>query len=175
MLGRVALVVTFAAVVALVLIFARPISQGAHALVDATSRLFASSKSTDLLTASNASSSEPAASPTRTASASVAAPVPAPSRNRRLPPSRSQRRPLSRRRPQADSKSLFRHPHSRSARNPRARRLSFAVSPIMRFGLESRRRSPAQPRSSGTRMKLGIQTAFNLINDAGGIHGRQLS
>ena len=58
LIGRVALVVTFAAVVALVLIFARPISQGAHALVDATSRLFGSSKSTDLLTAGNASSSE---------------------------------------------------------------------------------------------------------------------
>src|SRR5262249_31290350 len=26
----------------------------------------------------------------------------------------------------------------------------------------------------GNQMKLGIQTAFNLINDAGGIHGRQL-
>ncbi|MGB9350616.1 MAG: hypothetical protein WCB61_12085, partial [Pseudolabrys sp.] len=78
MIGRVALVVTFAAVVALVLIFARPISQGAHALVDATSRLFGSSKSTDLLTAGNASSSESTGSPTRTASASVAAPVPAP-------------------------------------------------------------------------------------------------
>ena len=78
LIGRVALVVTFAAVVALVLIFARPISQGAHALVDATSRLFGSSKSTDLLTAGNASSSESTGSPTRTASASVAAPVPAP-------------------------------------------------------------------------------------------------
>ena len=55
LISRVALVVTFAAVVALVLIFARPISQGAHALVDATSRLFGSSKSTDLLTASTAS------------------------------------------------------------------------------------------------------------------------
>ena len=55
LIGRVALVVTFAAVVALVLIFARPISQGAHALVDATSRLFGSSKSTELLTASTAS------------------------------------------------------------------------------------------------------------------------
>src|SRR5262249_56823147 len=76
LIGRVALVVTFAAVVALVLIFARPISQGAHALVDATSRLFGSSKSTDLLTASTAS--ESTASQTRTASASVAAPVPAP-------------------------------------------------------------------------------------------------
>src|SRR5262249_10178556 len=27
----------------------------------------------------------------------------------------------------------------------------------------------------GNQMKLGIQTAFNLINDAGGIHGRQLT
>jgi hypothetical protein len=76
LIGRVSLVVTFAAVVALVLIFARPISLGAHALVDATSRLFGSSKSTELLTASTAS--ESTASQTRTASASVAAPVPAP-------------------------------------------------------------------------------------------------
>ena len=27
---------------------------------------------------------------------------------------------------------------------------------------------------AGTQMKLGIQTAFNRINDAGGVHGRQL-
>src|SRR5262249_28478560 len=76
LIGRVALVVTFAAVVALVLIFARPISQGAHAVADAASRLFSSPKSPDLLTASIAN--EPAASQTPTASASVAAPVPAP-------------------------------------------------------------------------------------------------
>ena len=30
------------------------------------------------------------------------------------------------------------------------------------------------PKELGNQMKLGIQTAFNLINDAGGIHGRQL-
>jgi branched-chain amino acid transport system substrate-binding protein len=26
----------------------------------------------------------------------------------------------------------------------------------------------------GNQMKIGIETAFNLINDAGGVHGRQL-
>src|SRR6266550_5771712 len=44
LIGRIALVVTFAAVVALVLIFAKPISQGVHALFDTVSRAIQTSK-----------------------------------------------------------------------------------------------------------------------------------
>ena len=57
LIGRIALVVTFAAVVALVLIFAKPISQGVHALFDTVSRAVQTSKS-DVLTPSNAPANE---------------------------------------------------------------------------------------------------------------------
>src|SRR5262245_25774426 len=50
LIGRIALVVTFAAVVALVLIFAKPISQGVHALFDSASQAVQTSKPIDALT-----------------------------------------------------------------------------------------------------------------------------
>jgi branched-chain amino acid transport system substrate-binding protein len=42
----------------------------------------------------------------------------------------------------------------------------------IRFGISAALTGSAK--ELGNQMKLGIQTAFNLINDAGGIHGRQL-
>ena len=78
LVGRIALVVTFAAVVALVLIFAKPISQGAHALFDTASRAVQTSKSIDLLTPSNVPSNDPVAPATRVAAASATPPVAAP-------------------------------------------------------------------------------------------------
>jgi ABC-type branched-subunit amino acid transport system substrate-binding protein len=42
----------------------------------------------------------------------------------------------------------------------------------IRFGISAAFTGSAK--ELGNQMKLGIQTAFNLINDAGGIHGRQL-
>ena len=72
LVGRIALVVTFAAVVALVLIFAKPISQGAHALFDTASRAVQTSKSIDLLTPSNVHSNDPVAPATRVAACRVA-------------------------------------------------------------------------------------------------------
>src|SRR5215510_11792476 len=78
LIGRIALVVTFAAVVALVLIFARPISQGAHTLFDTASRAVQTSKSIDLLTPSNVPSNDPVAPATKVAAASVTPPAAAP-------------------------------------------------------------------------------------------------
>ena len=42
----------------------------------------------------------------------------------------------------------------------------------IRFGISAPFTGSAK--ELGNQMKLGVQTAFNLINDAGGIHGRQL-
>lgn len=42
----------------------------------------------------------------------------------------------------------------------------------IRFGMVAPFSGPA--RELGRQMKLGVDTAFNLINDAGGVHGRQL-
>src|SRR5215510_12299416 len=42
----------------------------------------------------------------------------------------------------------------------------------IRFGMSSPFSGPA--RELGRQMKLGVETAFNVINDAGGVHGRQV-
>src|SRR5215472_5992668 len=179
LIGRVALVVTFAAVVALVLIFARPISQGAHALVDATSRLFGSSKSTDLLTASTAS--ESTASQTRTASASVAAPVPAPVAQ--APAANVQPAPAAVAQPapttvaqassggQQLSLSSPAQPLGQEPSGPKVMVRGVTDNEI-RFGISAPFSGAAK--ELGQNMRLGIEAAFNAANARGGVKGRQL-
>ena len=179
LIGRVALVVTFAAVVALVLIFARPISQGAHALVDATSRLFGSSKSTDLLTAGNASSSESAGSPTRTASASVAAPVPAPVAQ--PAPAAAQPAAVAQTAPttvaqassggQQLSLSTPSQPLGQEPSGPKVMVRGISDNEI-RFGMSAP--FSGANKELGQNMRLGIEAAFNAANSRGGVNGRQL-
>ena len=180
LISRVALVVTFAAVVALVLIFARPISQGAHALVDATSRLFGSSKSTDLLTASTAS--ESTSSTTRTASASVAAPVPAPVAQ--APAATPQPAPAAVAQPapttvaQASSggqqlslSSSPAQPLGQDSSGPKVMVRGVTDTEI-RFGISAPFSGAAK--ELGQNMRLGIEAAFNAANARGGVNGRQL-
>jgi branched-chain amino acid transport system substrate-binding protein len=179
LIGRVALVVTFAAVVALVLIFARPISQGAHALVDATSRLFGSSKSTDLLTAGNASSSESTGSPTRTASASVAAPVPAPVAQ--PAPAAAQPAAVAQTAPttvaqassggQQLSLSTPSQPLGQEPSGPKVMVRGISDNEI-RFGMSAP--FSGANKELGQNMRLGIEAAFNAANSGGGVNGRQL-
>jgi ABC-type branched-subunit amino acid transport system substrate-binding protein len=180
LIGRVALVVTFAAVVALVLIFARPISQGAHALVDATSRLFGSSKSTDLLTASTAS--ESTASQTRTASASVAAPVPAPVAQP-APAASAQPAPAAIAQPapttvaqassggQQLSLSTPAQPLGQEPSGPKVMVRGVTDTEI-RFGISAP--FSGANKELGQNMRLGIEAAFNAANARGGVNGRQL-
>jgi ABC-type branched-subunit amino acid transport system substrate-binding protein len=179
LISRVALVVTFAAVVALVLIFARPISQGAHALVDATSRLFGSSKSTDLLTASTAS--ESTSSTTRTASASVAAPVPAPVAQ--APAANPQPAPAAVAQPapstvaqassggQQLSLSSPGQPLGQDTSGPKVMVRGVTDTEI-RFGISAPFSGAAK--ELGQNMRLGIEAAFNAANARGGVNGRQL-
>jgi branched-chain amino acid transport system substrate-binding protein len=179
LIGRVALVVTFAAVVALVLIFARPISQGAHAVVDATSRLFGSSKSTDLLTASTAS--ESTASQTRTASASVAAPVPAPVVQ--APAASMQPAPAAVAQPapttvaqassggQQLSLSSPGQPLGQEPSSPKVMVRGISDNEI-RFGISAP--FSGANKELGQNMRLGIEAAFNAANARGGVNGRQL-
>ena len=179
LIGRVALVVTFAAVVALELIFARPISQGAHALVDATSRLFGSSKSTDLLTAGNASSSESTGSPTRTASASVAAPVPAPVAQ--PAPAAAQPAAVAQTAPttvaqassggQQLSLSTPSQPLGQEPSGPKVMVRGISDNEI-RFGMSAP--FSGANKELGQNMRLGIEAAFNAANSRGGVNGRQL-
>ena len=181
LIGRVALVVTFAAVVALVLIFARPISQGAHALVDATSRLFGSSKSTELLTASTAS--ELTASQTRTASASVAAPVPAPVAQPAAPTASAPPAPAAVAQPapttvaQASSggqQLSLSTPGQPLGQDPSGSKVMVrgVTDTEIRFGISAPFSGAAK--ELGQNMRLGIEAAFNAANARGGVNGRQL-
>ncbi len=179
LIGRVALVVTFAAVVALVLIFARPISQGAHAVVDATGRLFGSSKSTDLLTASTAS--ESTTPQTRTASASVAAPVPAPVAQ--APAASVQPAPAAVAQPapttvaqaspggQQLSLSSPGQPLGQEPSGPKVLVRGVTDTEI-RFGISAP--FSGANKELGQNMRLGIEAAFNAANARGGVNGRQL-
>jgi branched-chain amino acid transport system substrate-binding protein len=179
LIGRVALVVTFAAVVALVLIFARPISQGAHAVVDATGWLFGSSKSTDLLTASTAS--ESTTPQTRTASASVAAPVPAPVAQ--APAASVQPAPAAVAQPapttvaqaspggQQLSLSSPGQPLGQEPSGPKVLVRGVTDTEI-RFGISAP--FSGANKELGQNMRLGIEAAFNAANARGGVNGRQL-
>src|SRR5215470_1823283 len=164
LISRVALVVTFAAVVALVLIFARPISQGAHALVDATSRLFGSSKSTELLTASTAS--ESTASQTRTASTSVAAPAPA---------AVAQPAPTTVAQASSGGQQLsLSSPGQPLGQDPSGPKVMVrgVTDTEIRFGISAPFSGAAK--ELGQNMRLGIEAAFNAANARGGVNGRQL-
>src|SRR6476620_5622103 len=179
LISRVALVVTFAAVVALVLIFARPISQGAHAVVDATGRLFGSSKSTDLLTASTAS--ESTTPQTRTASASVAAPVPAPVAQ--APAASVQPAPAAVAQPapttvaqaspggQQLSLSSPGQPLGQEPSGPKVMVRGVTDTEI-RFGISAP--FSGANKELGQNMRLGIEAAFSAANARGGVNGRQL-
>ena len=70
-----------------------------------------------------------------------------------------------------------RHPHRRSPlRQPQQPRSANAVRGVtdreIRFGITAAFTGPVKER--GRQMKLGIETAFNRLNDAGGVGGRML-
>src|SRR5262249_35546122 len=167
LIGRIALVVTFAAVVALVLIFAKPISQGAHALLDTASRAVQTSKSIDLLTPTNVPSNDPVAPATRVAAASaspppVAAPVAQPA-----PASVGQPAP-------PNQQATLSAPAQPLGQEPTVARTTFrgVTDNEIRFGISAAFSGPAK--ELGQNMRLGIEAAFNAVNARGGVHGRML-
>ena len=157
LVGRIALVVTFAAVVALVLIFAKPISQGAHALFDTASRAVQTSKSIDLLTPTNVPSNDPVAPATRVAAASAPpAPVAQPA-----PASVGQSAPAN----QQATLSTPAQPLGQAT-------FRGVTDNEIRFGISAAFSGPAK--ELGQNMRLGIEAAFNAVNARGGVHGRML-
>jgi Periplasmic binding protein len=163
LVGRIALVVTFAAVVALVLIFAKPISQGAHALFDTASRAVQTSKSIDLLTPTNVPSNDPVAPATRVAAASAPpAPVAQPA-----PASVGQSAP-------ANQQATLSTPAQPLGQEPTVAKTTFrgVTDNEIRFGISAAFSGPAK--ELGQNMRLGIEAAFNAVNARGGVHGRML-
>src|SRR5262245_26408690 len=163
LIGRIALVVTFAAVVALVLIFAKPISQGAHTLFDTASKAVQTSKSIDLLTPSNVPSNDSVAPATRVAAASVTPPASQPP----APASVGQSAPNG----QQASLSSVAQPLGQEPTNVKTTFRGVSDNEI-RFGISAPFSGAAK--ELGQNMKLGIEAAFNAANARGGVHGRQL-
>jgi branched-chain amino acid transport system substrate-binding protein len=166
LIGRIALVVTFAAVVALVLIFAKPISQGAHTLFDTASRAVQTSKSIDILTPTNVPSNDPVAPATRVAAASAPPPAAAPA-PQPAPASVGQSAPTG---PQASLSS----PAQPIGQDPTTIKTTFrgVTDNEIRFGISAPFSGPTK--ELGQNMRIGIEAAFNATNARGGVHGRQL-
>jgi branched-chain amino acid transport system substrate-binding protein len=155
-IGRIALVVTFAAIVALMLIFAKPISQGVHELFDTVSQAVQTSKS-DVLTPSNAPSNEPIAPAARVAAAPVAPPAPA-----------------SVGQSSTQTQASLSSPAQPAGQEPGSVRTTFRgiTDNEIRFGISAALSGPTK--ELGQNMNRGIVAAFNMANANGGVHGRQL-
>jgi ABC-type branched-subunit amino acid transport system substrate-binding protein len=171
LIGRIAVVVTFAAVVALLVIFAKPLWQDARVLFNADAQRLQGAKS-DRLTVNR-----PLVPATRIAAVSGAEP-PASAQAQQVPlspishplgqepaePSASlqvQQTPLS-----PTSHPLGQEP--RSVNSP----IRGVTDTEIRFGISAPFSGPA--RELGQNMKLGIEAAFNVANASGGVNGRQL-
>ena len=145
LIGRIVVVVSFAALVALLTIFAKPLWQGAGALLNADSQTSQAAKPSDRLTANNAPANNALVPATTIAAAPGAEP--------------SARAP-------AQQASL-----SPSPQEPRSTVRGVTDSEI-RFGISAAFSGPTK--ELGQNMKRGIEAAFNVANANGGVHGRQL-
>ena len=152
LIGRIAAAVTFAALVALLTIFAKPLWQGARALLNADSQSLQAFKPSDRLTANNAPPNSPLVPATKIAAASGAEPSASP---------QAQQAPLS----------PISHPLGQEPKSVNSPVRGVTDSEI-RFGISAPFSGAAK--ELGQNMKLGIEAAFNVANASGGVHGRQL-
>jgi branched-chain amino acid transport system substrate-binding protein len=156
LIGRVVGLGSFAALVALLTIFAKPLWQGAPNEGSQTSQ---AAKPSDRLTANNA----PVNSALVPATTIAAAPVAAPAAS-----AQAQQAPLSP--AQAQQASL--PPNSNAlGQEPRTTFRGVTDSEI-RFGISAPFSGAAK--ELGQNMKLGIEAAFRVANAKGGVHDRQL-
>jgi branched-chain amino acid transport system substrate-binding protein len=144
LIGRIAVVSTFAALVALLTILAKPLWQSERIPLNAGSQASQASKPSDRLTANNA----PANTTLVPAAGIAAAPGAA------APPAQAQQASLS--------------PNSQEPRN------SFrgVTDSEVRFGISAPFSGAAK--ELGQNMRLGIEAAFRVANASGGVQGRQL-
>jgi branched-chain amino acid transport system substrate-binding protein len=146
LMGRIAAVVSFAALVAIAIIFAKPLWEGAGAPLNADSQTLQASKSSDRLTANNAPANGTLVPTTTIAAASGAAPsTSAPAQQASLSPS-----------PQ--------EPHGSTVRGVTANEIRFGISAAL----------SGPTKELGQNMQRGIVAAFNVANANGGVHDRQL-
>ena len=171
LIGRIAVVVIFAAAVALLVIFAKPLWQDARALFNADAQRLQGAKS-DRLTANR-----PLVPATGTAAVFGAEP-PASAQAQQAPLSpilhplgQEPAEPSASLQVQQTPLSPTSHPlgqEQRSVNSP----IRGVTDTEIRFGISAPFSGPA--RELGQNMKLGIEAAFNVANASGGVHGRQL-
>ena len=156
LMGRIIGVVSFAALVALLTIFAKPLWQGALTEGSQTSQ---ATKPSDRLTANNA----PANGKPVPAAIVAAAPAAGPAAG-----AQTQQAPLS----SAQSQQASLPPNSNAlGQEPRTTFRGVTDNEI-RFGISAPFSGAAK--ELGQNMKLGIEAAFRVANAKGGVHGRQL-
>ena len=148
---RIVTVVSFAALVALATIFAKPLWQGAGALLNADSPTSRAVKPSDRLTANNA----PANSALVPATTIAAAPV--------TPPAAASVGQSS-----ASGQQALLSPNSQEPRST----VRGVTDSEIRFGISAALSGPTK--ELGQNMQRGIVAAFNVANANGGVHGRQL-
>jgi branched-chain amino acid transport system substrate-binding protein len=147
LVGRIAKVVSFAVVVALLTIFAKPLWQGARALLDADSQTLQRS---DRVTANNAPANSTLVAPTTTAA---------------VPAAESS---ASAQGQQASSLP----PNSRALGQEPSGTVRGVTDSEIRFGISAP--FSGATKELGQNMRLGIETAFRAANASGGVYGRQL-
>jgi branched-chain amino acid transport system substrate-binding protein len=159
LIGRVTFVAGFAAVVALLVVFGKPLLDGVRPLLNWDSQAGQVSKSIDRLAANDVLANR-AVVPATTVAA-VAGGVPPPSvQARQAPVAPGQQASLSPIAiPLGEQRSV----------NGTVRGVTDSE---IRFGISAPFSGPAK--ELGQHMKLGIEAAFNLANANGGIYGRQL-
>jgi ABC-type branched-subunit amino acid transport system substrate-binding protein len=148
---RIVTVVSFAALVALATIFAKPLWQGAGALLNADSPTSRAVKPSDRLTANNA----PANSALVPATTIAAAPV--------TPPAAASVGQSS-----ASGQQALLSPNSQEPQST----VRGVTDSEIRFGISAALSGPTK--ELGQNMQRGIVAAFNVANANGGVHGRQL-
>ena len=165
LMGRIAMVVSFAAVVALVVIFAKPISQGAHSLLDSALQSDRPPANVPAEKIAATSGAQPSASTQAQQAPQVqqqAQQAPQPQQA----PQQPQQAPQA---PQASlssvSRALEQEPRSVS-------QFRGVTDSEIRFGISAAFSGPAK--ELGQNMRLGIEAAFKVANANGGVHGRQL-
>ena len=158
LIGRIAVVVTFAALVALLTILAKPLWQG----LNADSQTLQASKSSDRPTANTAPLNESVAPNTQIAAASAAVPATV-----AQPAVASVAQPSANAQQQA-SLAPASQQEPGSIKTPVRGVTDFEI----RFGISAALSGPTK--ELGQNMQRGIVAAFNVANANGGVHGRQL-
>jgi ABC-type branched-subunit amino acid transport system substrate-binding protein len=180
LVGRIALFVTFAAIVALLIIFAKPLSQLANGLFEAysgngqaskTSRLAAN---TTVVPEHSSPSADRTPAPANRMAVAAAGNVPV-AQPQQSAPAQQPVQPV----PPQQSVSQMQQAALPAPAQPLApesgptKNLFRGVTDSeIRFGISAAFSGPAK--ELGQNMKRGIDAAFSVANDAGGVFGRQL-